>query len=115
MSSDRVIVQALKLAHNLVCQNLPPAHLTEASIVLRLRELVHSPSVRLALERGSDTVPAFALREIARVLSDYSQTYGEIIVRTRNVLVEPHLDEALGLRQSRRTTFGPYPRGRWWE
>jgi len=115
MSFDRVIVQALKLAHNLVCQNLRPAHLTEASIVLRLRELVHSPSVRLALERGSDTVPAFALREIARVLSDYSQTYGEIIVRTRNVLVEPHLNEELGLRQSRRTTFGPYPRGRWWE
>ena len=117
MSSDRVIVQALTLAHNLVlvCQNLSSAHLTEASIVLRLRELVHSPSVRLALERGSDTVPAFALREIARVLSDYSQTYGEIIVRTRNVLVEPHLNEALGLRQSRRTTFGPYPRGRWWE
>ena len=57
MSFDRVIVQALKLAHNLVCQNLRPAHLTEASIVLRLRELVHSPSVRLALERGSDTVP----------------------------------------------------------
>ena len=100
MSFDCVIVQALTLAHSLVlvCQNLPPAHLTEASIVLRLRDLVHSPSVRLALERGSDAVPAFALREIARVLSDYSQTHGEIIVRTQNVLVEPHLNEALGVK-----------------
>jgi hypothetical protein len=108
MSSDRVIVQALTLAHNLVlvCQNLPPAHLTDASIVLRLRELVYSPSVRLALERGSDTLPAFALREVACVLSDYSQIHGEIIVRTRDVLDEPHLNEALGLPQNRRTIDG---------
>jgi hypothetical protein len=33
------------------------------------------------VERGSDTLLAFALREVARVLSDYSQTYGETIVR----------------------------------
>ena len=81
-------VQALKLAHNLmlVCQNLPPTHLTDAATVLRLREVTHSPAVRSALERGSDTLPAFALREVARVLSDYSQTYGETIVRIRNVL-----------------------------
>src|SRR5712672_3061149 len=115
MSSDRVIVQALKLAHNLVCQNLRSAHLTDASTVLRLRELVHSPSVRSAFERGSDTLPAFALREVACVLSDHSQTHGETIVRIRNVLDEPHLNEALGFPQNRKTISGPYPRRRWWE
>ena len=113
MSFDPLIVHALKLAHSLLCQNLPPAHLTDAGIVLRLRELIHSPSVRSALERGSDTFPAFALREVARVLSDHSQTHGETIVRIRNVLDEPHLNEALGL-QNRRSISGPRP-SRWWE
>ena len=115
MSSDRVIIQALKLAHNLVCQNLPPAHRTDAATVLRLREVAHSPSVRSALERGSDTLPAFALREVARVLSDYAQTYGETIVRIRNLVDEPHLNEALGFPQNRRTITGPHPTRRWWE
>ena len=87
MSSDRVIVDALSLAHSLVWQNLRPT--TDAATVSQLRDLVHSPSVRLALERSSDTLPAFALRELARVLSDQSQTHGETIARIRNVLNEP--------------------------
>jgi len=56
--------------------------------------LVHSTSVCSALERGSDTLPAFALRESARVLSDHSQTYGETMMRLRNVLDEPPLNDA---------------------
>jgi len=91
MSSDRVIAQALKLARNLSCQNLRSAHLTDAAVVLRLREVVHSPSVRSALELDSDTFPAFGLREVARVLSHHSQIHGETIVRIRNVLHDPHL------------------------
>jgi hypothetical protein len=78
MTSDRIIVEALKLAHRLLCPN---PHLRGTGTVLRLREVVHSPSVRSALERGSDSLPAFALREIARVLSDFSQTPGETIAR----------------------------------
>jgi hypothetical protein len=107
MSSDWIIVEALKLARSLVGQNLRPA--TDAATVLRLRELFHSPSVRAALERGSDSLPAFALREIARVLSDQLLTHGEVIGRIRNVLDEPHLNEALGLRQNRWITFRPPP------
>jgi hypothetical protein len=87
MSSDRIIVDALKLAHSLTWHNLRPE--TDAATVLRLRELVHSPSVRSALERGSDTLPAFALREVASVLSDQSQTHGQTIARIRNILDEP--------------------------
>jgi hypothetical protein len=111
MSFDSIIIHALKLVHSLAC--LPSAHLTDAGTVLRLRELAHSPSIRSALERGSDTFPAFALREVARVLSDHSQTHSETIVRIRNVLDEPHLNEALGL-QNRRPISRPDPR-RWWE
>jgi hypothetical protein len=87
MSSDRIIVDALRLAHGLVWQNLRPT--TDAATVSQLRDLVHSPSVRSALERSSDTLPAFALREVARVLGDHSQTHGETIARIRNVLDEP--------------------------
>jgi hypothetical protein len=105
MTSDRIIVDALKLAHSLLCQN---PYLRDTGTVLRLREVVHSPSVRSALERGSDSLPAFALREIARVLSDFSQTPGETIVPIQNVLDEPHLNEALSLSQNRRTIW-------WWE
>jgi hypothetical protein len=87
VSSDRIIVDALRLAHGLVWQNLRPT--TDAATVSQLRDLVHSPSVRSALERSSDTLPAFALREVTRVLSDQSQTHGETIARVRNVLDEP--------------------------
>jgi len=107
MSSDRIIVDSLMLAHSLVWQNLRPT--TDAATVFRLRELLHSPSVRSALERGSDSLPAFALREVARVLTDQSQTHGQAIARIRNVVGEPHLNEALGLRQNRWITFPPRP------
>ena len=47
MSSDRVIVDAIKVAQDLLRQNLPPAHhLTDAAAVLRFRELVRSQAVR---------------------------------------------------------------------
>src|SRR5262245_5401017 len=75
MSSDRIIVDSLMLAYSLVWQNLRPT--TDAATVLRLRELLHSPSVRSALERGSDSLPTFALREVARVLTDQSQGGGQ--------------------------------------
>ena len=99
MNSDGLIIDALRLAHGLLWQSLGPA--TEAGTVLRLRELLHSASIRSAMERGSDSVPAFALREVARVLSDYLQTHGETIAQIRNVLDEPHLKEALDLPRDR--------------
>jgi hypothetical protein len=108
MSSDGIILDALKLAHSLVWENLRPT--TDAATVLRLRELVHSPSVRSALERGTDGLPTFALRDVARVLTDQSQTLGETLARIRKLLDQPHLNDALGLRQNRWITFRPRPR-----
>jgi hypothetical protein len=49
-------------------EHQPSQSFTDAAIVLRLREVVHSPSVRSAFERGSDTFSAFELREVARAL-----------------------------------------------
>jgi hypothetical protein len=76
MNSDRGIVEALKVAQVLLCQNLPPKHnLTDAATVLRLRELIGSPSVRSALERSSDALTTFALRAVERVLSVASRDH----------------------------------------
>ena len=82
MSSDRVIVEAIKVGQNLLSQNLPPAHsLTDAATVMRFRELVRSQAIRSALERSSDTFPAFVLREVGHVVTDQSKTNRQIISR----------------------------------
>jgi hypothetical protein len=113
MNSERVIVDAIKVAQNLLWQNLPSTHnVSDAATVLRFRELVRSPAVRSALEGSSDTLLAFALRAAERVLSDQSRTHRETINRLWNVLDDPYLNKALGLPQNSRITFGPYPRRR---
>jgi len=67
MSSDRIIVDAIKVAQDFLRQNLPPMHnLTDAATVMRFRELVRSPAVQSALERSSDTLLAFVGRELDR-------------------------------------------------
>jgi hypothetical protein len=64
--------------------------------VLRFRELVDSPAIRSALERGSDTLPAFALRAVERVLCDHSRPHRETLNLLWDVLDDPHLNRALG-------------------
>src|SRR5262245_61352179 len=109
MSSDRVIDDTIKMAQDLLRQNLPPTHnVTDAAVVLRFRELVRSQAIRSALERSSDTVSAFALREVERALCDQSRPHRETINRLWDILDNPHLNQALGLPGSSRTTFGPY-------
>ena len=78
MSSDRIIVDAIKVAQDLLLQNLPPAHnFTDAATVMRFRELVRSQAIRSALDRSSDTLLTFALRAVERVISDQSRTNRE--------------------------------------
>ena len=111
MSSDRVIIDAIKMAQRLLWQNLAPTHnLPDA--VMRFRDLVRSPAIQSALERSSDTFPAFALRAVERALADRSRTDREIISRLWDVLDDPHLNEALGLPQNSRIVFGPYSKRR---
>jgi len=109
MSSDRIIVDAIKVGQNLLSQNLPPPHnLTDAATVMRFRELVRSQAVRSALERSSDTLFAFALRAVERVISDQSRTNREMIDRLWEVLNDPHLNEAIGNPHNRRKMVGPH-------
>ena len=103
MSSGRVVIDAVKMAQRLLWQNLAPTHnLPDATTVMRFRDLVRSPAVQSALERSSDTFPAFALRALGRVLADRSRSDREIISRLWHVLDDPHLNEALGLPQNSR-------------
>src|SRR5712671_1166505 len=84
MSSDRIIADGVRVAQDLLRQNLPPVrNLTDAAVVLRFRELVHSQAIRSAFERGSHTVLAYALREVERVLCDPPKEG-----RTRGLLAE---------------------------
>jgi hypothetical protein len=97
MSFDRAIIDAVNVAQNLLWQNLPPRHnLSDAATVLRFRDLVGSPAIRSALERGSDTLPAFALRAVERVLCDDSRPHRETLNLLWDVLDDPHLNRALG-------------------
>jgi hypothetical protein len=104
MSSDRVIADGIKVAQDLLRQNLPPTHnLTDTAVVLRFRELVYSQAIRSALERSSDTVLAFALREVECVLCDQSRPHRETINQLWDILDDPHLNQALGVPGSSRT------------
>ena len=113
MNSDRIIEAAISTAKNLLWQNLRPTHnRPDAAIVTQVRELIHSPSVRSALQRSSDTFPTFALRALEFAAADQSPTDREIINRLWDVLDDPHLNRALGIAQSSRTMLGPYPKRR---
>jgi hypothetical protein len=106
MSSARVIVDAIKMAQRLLWQNLPPTYsMPDATTVMRFRDLVRSPAVQSALERSSDTFPAFTLRAAERVLGDQSRADCEIIDRLWDVFDDPHLNQALGLPQNSRIAF----------
>ena len=107
--TDRIIVEALRVAQDLLCQNLPAVQrLSDDAAVMRFRELVRSQAIRSALERSSDTLFAFALRAVERAISDQSRTNREMINRLWEVLDEPHLNQALGNPHYRRKMVGPH-------
>jgi hypothetical protein len=108
MSSDRIIVEAIKVAQDFLCQNLHPAqNLTDAATVMRFRELMRSQAARSALERSSDTLFSFALRAVERVIADHSRTNRETINQLWEVLDDPYLNQALGKPLNRRRMVGP--------
>jgi hypothetical protein len=108
MHSVRVIEAAISTAKNLLWQNARSTHgLPDAATVGRVRELVRSPSVRSGLEKSSDMLPAFALREAEFLVTNQSLTDHQIITRLWDVLDDVHLNRALGIGQNFRTMLGP--------
>jgi hypothetical protein len=113
MNSQRAIEAAIRAAQDFLWQNAPPMHYVADDVtVARLRDLMRSPVVQAALLQGSDTFLSFALRAVKVVVSDHAQSDREIIGRLWEVLDEPHLNQALGIPQNSRISFGPYPRRR---
>jgi hypothetical protein len=112
MNPDRVFEAAIRTAKSVLGQNLQPTQLPDAATVLRLRELINSPSIRSALLHSSDTLLAFALRAVGHVVAEQSQTDREIITRLWDILDDPHLNRALGIAENSRFMLGPNPKRR---
>jgi hypothetical protein len=111
MHADRVIEAAISTAKNLLWQNARSTHsLPDGATVARVRELVHSPSVRSALEKSSDMLPAFALREAEFLVTNQSLTDHQIITRLWDVLDDMNLNQVLGVPPNSRMTPSPKER-----
>ena len=105
--NDLVIKRTLWEAQGILWANLPPAsNLPDAQAVKSLRALVRAPQVHQALERGNDTALCFVLRAVNRILSDKDQPDRVTISRLWEVLDEPELNRALGIRQNSRMILG---------
>jgi hypothetical protein len=76
----------------------PARTLSDDQAVKSLRAIVRTPQVRQALEHGNDTALCFVLRAVNRILSDDDQPNRTTINRLWDVLDEPELNRALGIR-----------------
>jgi hypothetical protein len=93
MDSDREIADAIKAARRLLWHTYD---LPDAMKVERLRKFVCSPTVQSALQRSSDTLLAFTLRAVERVMADQSRTDREMIRRLWDILLNnSHLMQAM--------------------
>ena len=103
MQYDLVIKRTLREAQSILWANLPPAsNLPDAQAVKSLRALIRTPQGQQVLERGNDSALCFVLRAVNRILSDKDQPDRVTISRLWEVLDEPELNRALGIRQNSR-------------
>jgi hypothetical protein len=107
MQYDLVVKRTLREAQGILWANLPPAsNLPDAQAVKSLRALIRTPHGQQVLERGNDTALCFVLRAVNRILSDKDQPDRVTISRLWEVLDEPELNRALGIRQNSRMILG---------
>ena len=101
MNYQQLIEFILRRSHETLWANLPPqSRLSDAKAVATIRELVASPTARKAIERGSDTLCAFALRALNRIVCEKSRPPADIITRLWDIVDEPQLTRVLGIRQN---------------
>jgi hypothetical protein len=101
MNYQQLIQYILRRSHETLWANLPPqTRLSDAKAVAIIRELVSSPTARKAIERGSDTLCAFALRALNRIVCETSRPPADIITRLWDVVDEPQLKGVLGIRKN---------------
>lgn len=101
MNYQQLIEFILRRSHETLWANLPPhSRVSDAKAVAVIRELVSSPTAREAIERGSDTLCAFALRALNRIVCEKSRSPADIITHLWDVVDEPQLKRMLGIRKS---------------
>ena|SRR5882757_9557427 len=95
MKYDRIIEQAVRKAQIILWAH--PPTLSDDETIKRIRAIVAAPAVQEALERGSDTIPTFALRGVHRILSDRPAPARVTIDRLCDILHGPDLNRMLGI------------------
>ena len=71
MSTNNVVVLALKAAQDILWTNLPPTdNLSDEAAVQAIRNIVRAPGVKGAIDRGNDTALTFVLRATNQIVSD---------------------------------------------
>jgi hypothetical protein len=106
--SNSLVERTLKDVQHILWSNLPPTDsLTDEAAVKALRQIVRSPDVKLALERGSDTASVFVLRAINTVLADDSALPGDIITSLWPILDQLEVDRISANPQRSRIRIGP--------
>jgi hypothetical protein len=89
----------LRKAQDILWDALPPGT-ARASAVIKLRELLWSTEVGVALGVASDTYLAFALRESRMTLADASAWPDKTLSALWTILDNSALNAALGIPQS---------------
>ncbi len=106
MDDQRIIEQVIRKAQGLLRYDLAASRsLPNDLMVGQLRELIQSRELRSALGSSSDTIFAFALRGMRRVLADQSRSDRVIIGELWAILDDPILVAALGIKNSFRTSI----------
>jgi hypothetical protein len=106
--SNSLVERTLKDVQHILWSNLPPTDsLSDEAAVKALRQIVRSPDVKLALERGSDTASVFVLRAINTVLADDSASPGDIITSLWPILDQLEVDRISANPQRSRIRIGP--------
>jgi hypothetical protein len=103
MNYQQLIQFILRKSQETLWDNLSSTkQLLDGRTVNSIRALVSTPSAQSAIERGDDTVFAFALRAVDRVVSTQDQPAARIIGRLWDIWDDPDLNLALGVKQKAR-------------
>ena len=108
LMSNSLVERTLKDVQHILWSNLPPTDsLSDEAAVKALRQMVGSPDVKLALERGSDIASVFVLRAINTVLADGSAPPGDIITNLWPILDQLEVDRISANPQRSGIRIGP--------
>jgi hypothetical protein len=108
MDHQATIEDTLRRAQGMLWNSLPPPAMTPDDVsVKKLRALVKPPKVDKALACSGDTVAAFSLRAMRRVLADHACDECETVTRLWPILDDPMLHAVIGVDLNSRVRIFP--------